>query len=133
MYTYTLLYIIYKCLSVWEIIEWTRNKPHVGISIRIFIDSTIFCQYYDSFKVYQNEGNALKAGNRWLLWLLFWNKALHLFFCFYWSVVDLQCFRCTAKWFIYIYVLFQILSVLGYSKYWIQFPSFSRSLLSVLL
>ena len=31
------------------------------------------------------------------------------FLIFNWSIVDLQCFRCTAKWFIYIYILFQIL------------------------
>ena len=60
---------------------------------------------------------------RWLhgeqqlsLCLLFFHSFIH----FYCSVVDFQCcisFRCTAKWFsyirVYIYILFQILSITG--------------------
>ena len=40
-----------------------------------------------------------------------WDKILHSFFFIYWSIVDLQCFRYTAKWFSYTYIsiLFQIL------------------------
>ena len=64
--------------------------------------------------------------------LLVWSLAarvtslLMLYFClfiyFYWSIVDLQCcvsFRCTAKWFsfIYIYILFsRFFSIIGYNK-----------------
>ena len=48
---------------------------------------------------------------RWYLIVLFWlfvlfSKETHLFF-FHWSIVDLQyciSFRCTAKWFSYIYI-----------------------------
>ena len=37
---------------------------------------------------------------------------------FYWHIVDLQCFRYTAKWFnfIYIYVFFRLFSFIGYYK-----------------
>ena len=38
---------------------------------------------------------------------------------FYWSIVDFQCFRCTAKWFSYTYthILFlKLFSTIGYYK-----------------
>lgn len=62
MYTYTLLYII--CINVYQfgkLLNEQEIKPHVGISIRIFIDSTIFVNIMTVSKVYQNEGNALKS------------------------------------------------------------------------
>ena len=47
------------------------------------------------------------------LWFLFFN----------WSIIDLQrcvCFRCKAKWFSYIYILFQILFPYWLlKKYWL--------------
>ena len=51
-----------------------------------------------------------------------WFETVHLFFSsliFYWSMVDLQCFRCTARWFSYTctHILFlKSLSIIGYYK-----------------
>ena len=42
-----------------------------------------------------------------------------LFFIFYWSVVDLQCFRYTARWFSYTnthILLLKLFSIIGYYK-----------------
>ena len=50
-----------------------------------------------------------------------------LFFFKWWNRVNLQCcvsFRCTAKWFLSIYILFKFFSIIGYSV------QFSRSVVS---
>ena len=42
------------------------------------------------------------------------------FFC--WSIVDLQCFRCTAKWFSYIYTYIYILCIIYIYSFSDSFP-----------
>ena len=50
VYIHIFVYHIHKCLSILgKLLNEQKIKPNVGISIRIFIDSTIFCQYYDCF------------------------------------------------------------------------------------
>ena len=58
------------------------------------------------------------------VWALF-SRGFRIIFCFlfYWSIVDLQCFSCTAKWLNYIYVyaytyvcFFRLFSITGYYK-----------------
>ena len=46
---------------------------------------------------------------------------LKIFIYFNWSIIDLQCFRCTAKWFSYTYICvyifpFRFFSIIGYYK-----------------
>ena len=54
---------------------------------------------------------------------LWWRIFIYFFVCLfiYWRIVDLQCFRCTAKWFSYIYIhiyvyifFFRFFSIIGY-------------------
>ena len=50
---------------------------------------------------------------------LYLSKFFFLICVFYWSIVDLQCFRCTAGWFNYTYthiLFFRLLSIIGHYK-----------------
>ena len=59
----------------------------------------------------------------------FFHKLLILLFFymyfFYWSLVDLQCFRCTARWFSYTNthkLFFKLFSIIGYYKILVTVP-----------
>ena len=58
----------------------------------------------------RNEKSAIQE-NVW--------KNFFLIYVFYWSIVDLQCFRCTARWFSYTYIqiiFLRLFSIIEYYK-----------------
>ena len=45
-----------------------------------------------------------------------------LIYIFYWSKVNLKCFRCTVRWFSYTYthvLILKLFSIIGYYRYWL--------------
>ena len=127
-------YLLLMCILIWlnHDISWSwllGIKKKNQLSLIIFFNLRII--YYSSKSFPSWEWT-------WLSFFIFFDhhrswKFKQKWF-FNWSIADLKCFRCTAKWFIYIYThtYFRFFPLQVITRYWVQFlVLYSRPLLLI--
>ena len=121
------LCLIFPLIILLEVCQFFDLSKQLGFIIDfvflfpIPLISALFFFFFPSFSLLSVYFALLSLGS-WGRNLDDWFETVHLFFfflIFYWSMVDLQRFRCTAGWFSYTCtcILFlKSLSIIGYYK-----------------